>query len=160
MNAYAQTKAGFVSGINVINDHSHKSILKAFSNRSQKNCKLILNKILFFDIRIYGCDQRFATVEKRRWMSLYQLEYNKNESAILNTKKDWFTINVIEKLAKRLHRMAFRLVCRTEKSHSVTVLNWPLLLQFYIQYDLYVECNCPYRYKMTDCNVFHSIIFP
>lgn len=27
-------------------------------------------------------------------MSLYQLEYNKNESAILNTKKDWFTIYV------------------------------------------------------------------
>lgn len=26
------------------------------------------------------------------FMSLYQLDYNKNESAILNTKKDWFTI--------------------------------------------------------------------
>lgn len=131
-----------------------------FQTEVRKTVNLILNKILFFDIRIYGCGQRFATVEKRRWMSSYQLEYNKNESAILNTKKDWFTIYVIEKLAKRLHRMAFRLVCRTEKSHLVTVLNWPLLLQFYIQYDLYVECNCPYRYKMTDCNVFQSIIFP
>lgn len=28
-------------------------------------------------------------------MSLYQLEYNKNESAIFDTKKDWFTIYIL-----------------------------------------------------------------
>lgn len=33
--------------------------------------------------------------EKVQLMSLYQLEYNKNESAIFDTKKDWFTIYIL-----------------------------------------------------------------
>lgn len=62
-------------------------------------CALLANK----------CDEEEDEERKKqkRLMSLYQLEYNKNESAILCTKKDWFTIYIYWKKKKQSSKQRF-----------------------------------------------------